>query len=112
MPSKQARSPVGSADTLSWSRRKSTPAAAGRAAATPEMIHRIYVEPGVGLVPFQARELGFAMGLAGPQVSKLVKLMGSLYEAFVATDASMIEINPLVVTSHGDLLALDAKVNF
>src|SRR3954462_7201491 len=82
------------------------------AAATPEKIHRIYVEPGVGLVPFQARELGFAMGLAGPQVSKLVKLMGSLYEAFVATDASMIEINPLVVTTHGDLLALDAKVNF
>jgi succinyl-CoA synthetase beta subunit len=82
------------------------------AAATPEQIHRIYVEPGVGLVPFQARQLGFAMGLAGPQVSKLVKLMGSLYEAFVATDASMIEINPLVVTSHGDLLALDAKVNF
>jgi len=82
------------------------------AAATPEKIHRIYVEPGVGLVPFQARELGFAMGLDGPQVSKLVKLMGSLYEAFVATDASMIEINPLVVTAHGDLLALDAKVNF
>ena len=82
------------------------------AAATPEQIHRIYVEPGVGLVPFQARQLGFAMGLAGPQVSKLVKLMGSLYEAFVATDASMIEINPLVVTSHGDLLALDAKINF
>jgi succinyl-CoA synthetase beta subunit len=52
------------------------------------------------------------MGLDGPQVSKLVKLMGSLYETFVATDASMIEINPLVVTSHGDLLALDAKVNF
>ena len=82
------------------------------AAATPEKIHRIYVEPGVGLVPFQARQLGFAMGLDGPQVSKLVKLMGSLYETFVATDASMIEINPLVVTSHGDLLALDAKVNF
>jgi len=82
------------------------------AAATPEKIHRIYVEPGVGLVPFQARQLGFAMGLGGPQVSKLVKLMGSLYEAFVATDASMIEINPLVVTAHGDLLALDAKVNF
>jgi len=82
------------------------------AAATPEKIHRAYVEPGVGLVPFQARQLGFAMGLAGPQVNRLVKLMGSLYEAFVATDASMIEINPLVVTAHGDLLALDAKVNF
>jgi succinyl-CoA synthetase beta subunit len=82
------------------------------AAPTPEKIHRIYVEPGVGLVPFQARQLGFAIGLEGPQVNKLVKLMTSLYEAFVATDASMIEINPLVVTAGGDLLALDAKVNF
>jgi succinyl-CoA synthetase beta subunit len=82
------------------------------AAATPEKIHRIYVEPGVGLVPFQARQLGFAMGLEGPQVNKLVKLMGSLYEAFIATDSSMVEINPLVVTGQGDLLALDAKVNF
>src|SRR3954465_14553596 len=63
------------------------------AAATPEKIHRIYVEPGVGLVPFQARQLGFAMGLEGPQVSKLVKLMSSVYEAFTHTDASMIEIN-------------------
>jgi succinyl-CoA synthetase beta subunit len=82
------------------------------AAATPEKIHRVYVEPSVGLVPFQARQLGFAMGLSGPQVSKLVKVMASLYEAFLATDASMVEINPLVVTAHGDLLALDAKVNF
>ena len=79
---------------------------------TPEKIHRIYVEPGVGLVPFQARQLGFAMGLEGPQVNKLVKLLSALYEAFVATDASMVEINPLVVTAAGDLLALDAKVNF
>ena len=82
------------------------------AAATPEKIHRIYVEPGVGLVPFQARQLGFAMGLEGPQVNKLVKLMGALYDAFIATDSSMVEINPLVVTAQGDLLALDAKVNF
>ena len=82
------------------------------AAATPEKIHRIYVEPGVGLVPFQARQLGFAIGLEGPQVNKLVKLMGSLYEAFIATDSAMVEINPLVVTGQGDLLALDAKVSF
>ncbi len=82
------------------------------AAATPEQIHRVYIEPGVGLVPFQARQLGFAIGLEGPQVNKLVKLLTSLYEAFVATDASMVEINPLVVTAAGDLLALDAKVNF
>jgi succinyl-CoA synthetase beta subunit len=82
------------------------------AAETPEKIHRIYVEPGVGLVPFQARQLGFAIGLEGAQVNKLVKLMTSVYEAFTATDSSMIEINPLVVTAAGDLLALDAKVNF
>ena len=82
------------------------------AAATPEKIHRIYVEPGCGLVPFQARQLGFAIGLAAPQVNKLVKLMTALYGAFVATDSSMIEINPLVVTAAGDLIALDAKMNF
>jgi succinyl-CoA synthetase beta subunit len=82
------------------------------AAKTPEQIHRVYVEPGVGLVPFEARQLGFAIGLDGAQVNKLVKLIASLYEAYVATDASMIEINPLVVTAQGDLLALDAKMNF
>ncbi|MBS1818817.1 MAG: ADP-forming succinate--CoA ligase subunit beta [Acidobacteria bacterium] len=82
------------------------------AAATPEKIHKVHIEPGVGFVPFQARQLGFAMGLAGAQVNKLVKLVGSLYDAFVATDAAMVEINPLVVTAAGDLLALDAKVNF
>jgi succinyl-CoA synthetase beta subunit len=82
------------------------------AASTPEKIVRIYIEPGVGLVPYQARELGFAIGLDGPQVNKAVKLMTALYNAFVATDASLIEINPLVVTASGDLLALDAKMNF
>jgi succinyl-CoA synthetase beta subunit len=82
------------------------------AAATPEKIVKIYIEPGVGLVPFEARRIGFAIGLDGPQVGKAVKLMSSLYGAFVATDASLIEINPLVVTAAGDLLALDAKVNF
>jgi succinyl-CoA synthetase beta subunit len=82
------------------------------AAATPEKIIKVYIEPGVGLVPFEARRVGFAIGLDGPQVSKAVKLMSSLYDAFVATDASLVEINPLVVTAAGDLLALDAKVNF
>jgi succinyl-CoA synthetase beta subunit len=82
------------------------------AASTPEKIFRIYIEPGVGLVPFQARQLGFGIGLEGPQVNKAVKLMSSLYDAFVATDASLIEINPLVVTKAGELLALDAKMNF
>ena len=62
--------------------------------------------------PFQSRQIGFAIGLTGAQTNKLVKLIASLYDAFVATDASMIEINPLVVTAAGDLLALDAKVKF
>ena len=79
---------------------------------TPEKIVRVYIDPGVGLVPFEARKLGFAMGLDGAQVSKFVKLATALYEAFVATDASMVEINPLLVTRAGDLLALDAKMHF
>ncbi|MEQ1869387.1 MAG: ADP-forming succinate--CoA ligase subunit beta [Vicinamibacterales bacterium] len=82
------------------------------AAKTPERIHRIYIEPGVGLVPFQARQLGFAIGLDGPQVTKAVKLMTALYDAFVKTDCSLLEINPLVTTASGDLIALDAKMNF
>src|SRR5262245_33163587 len=82
------------------------------AAATPEKIFRVYIEPGVGLVPFEARQLGFGMGLNAAQVNKAVKLMTSLYDAFVATDASLVEINPLVTTASGDLLALDAKMNF
>jgi succinyl-CoA synthetase beta subunit len=82
------------------------------AASTPEKIVKVYLEPGVGLVPFEARQLGFAIGLDGVQVNKAVKLMTALYEAFIATDASLIEINPLVVTAAGDLLALDAKMTF
>src|SRR5258706_2575724 len=82
------------------------------AASTPERIHRVAIEPGVGLVPFEARQLGFAIGLNGPQVNKAVRLLSELYEAFVAADASLIEINPLVLTESGDLLALDAKLNF
>jgi succinyl-CoA synthetase beta subunit len=82
------------------------------AARTPEQIVKVYVEPGVGLVPFEARQLGFAIGLDGPQVNKAVKVMTALYDSFIATDATLLEINPLVVTAAGDLLALDAKMNF
>ena len=82
------------------------------AASTPEKIVKVYIEPGVGIVPFEARQLGFAIGLDGPQVNKFVKLASSLYEAFIATDATLVEINPLVVTAAGDLLALDAKMTF
>jgi len=82
------------------------------AASTPEKIARVYVEPGVGIVPFEARQLGFAIGLDGPQVNKFVKVATALYDAYLATDASLLEINPLVVTAAGELLALDAKMNF
>jgi succinyl-CoA synthetase beta subunit len=82
------------------------------AASTPEKIVKTYIEPGVGLVPFEARQLGFGIGLDGAQVNKFVRLAAGLYEAFMATDASLVEVNPLVVTAAGDLLALDAKMNF
>jgi succinyl-CoA synthetase beta subunit len=79
---------------------------------TPEKIVRVHVNPGVGVVPFEARQLGFGIGLDAPQVNKFVKLVAALYEAYLATDASLVEINPLVVTASGDLLALDAKMSF
>ena len=84
------------------------------AASTPEKIVRVHVEPGVGVVPFEARQLAFGIGLSGAQVNKFVTLVTALYTAFTATDASLIEINPLVVTGDrdGDILALDAKMNF
>jgi len=79
---------------------------------TPEKIVRVHVSPGVGIVPFEARQLGFGIGLDAPQVNKFVKVVTALYDAYLATDASLLEINPLVVTASGDLLALDAKMNF
>jgi succinyl-CoA synthetase beta subunit len=82
------------------------------AAKTPEKIHKAYVEPGIGQAPFQAQQLAFAVGLTGDQVKKATKMMLALYQAFVATDASLLEINPLITTKSGDLLALDAKMNF
>jgi succinyl-CoA synthetase beta subunit len=82
------------------------------AAETPEKIVRTYAEPGIGLAPFAARQLGFGIGLDGPQVDKFVAIALGLYNTFVASDASLIEINPLLVTAEGDLLALDAKMTF
>jgi succinyl-CoA synthetase beta subunit len=80
------------------------------AAKTPEKIHRAAVHPGVGLAPFQAQRLAFAIGLQGDQVKKASRLMLALYQAFIGSDASLVEVNPLVVTAGGDLLALDAKM--
>jgi succinyl-CoA synthetase beta subunit len=82
------------------------------AAKTPEKIHREYVDSSVGLMPFQARKLAFAVGLTYAQVPKATKMFLALYKAFMVTDSSLLEINPLIVTTAGDLLALDAKINF
>ncbi len=82
------------------------------AAETPERIHKAFIHPTAGLSAYQARQLAFALALEGPQIGQAVKLMGALYDAFRATDASLIEINPLIVTGDGNLLALDAKMNF
>jgi len=79
---------------------------------TPERIFKEFIHPTAGLSPFQTRKLAFALGLEGSQISQAGKLMTAVYTAFAATDASLIEVNPLIVTEDGDLLALDAKMNF
>jgi succinyl-CoA synthetase beta subunit len=79
---------------------------------TPERIVKEFIHPGVGLAAFQTRKLAFALGLEGPLVAQASKLMNAVYETFNTTDASLIEINPLIVTADGNLLALDAKMNF
>jgi len=79
---------------------------------TPEKIHRLHIDPVVGLAAYQARGIGFALGLDKDQVGKFVKLLASLYDMFVKEDCSICEINPLITTKQGDLVALDGKVNF
>ena len=82
------------------------------AAKEPEKILREHINPGTGIAPFQGRKLAFGMGLSGAAANKLAALLNAIYKAFIETDASMIEINPLILTKGGDLLALDAKVSF
>jgi succinyl-CoA synthetase beta subunit len=82
------------------------------AAATPEKILKVAIDPATGMMPFHARQLAFGLGLEGKQVGSAVKLILSLYKAFNDLDCSIIEINPLVVTGAGDVMALDAKINF
>lgn len=82
------------------------------AAHTPEKIHTEVIEPVTGLTAFQARKLAFKIGMPAKVVNKAVKSFLSLYDAFVAKDASMAEINPLVETKDGNIIALDAKMNF
>ncbi len=82
------------------------------AEAHPEKIFKEVVDPVVGLTGFQARRMAFNMNIPANLVGKAVKLMLGLYQAFIDKDASIVEINPLVVTGQGDVLALDAKFNF
>ncbi|BCR03351.1 succinate--CoA ligase [ADP-forming] subunit beta [Desulfuromonas versatilis] len=82
------------------------------AAKTPEKIFFEAVDPTVGLTAFQARKVAFKLGFAIPQVKQAVPLLQNLYKAFVESDCSLLEINPLVQTAEGKLLCLDAKLNF
>ena len=82
------------------------------AAETPEKILKEWINPALGLQPYQARKLAFGLGLEGGQVGNAVKFMLSLYRAFIETDSSLAEINPLIVTGDGKVIALDAKMNF
>ncbi|MEW6735415.1 MAG: ADP-forming succinate--CoA ligase subunit beta [Acidobacteriota bacterium] len=82
------------------------------AARDPEAILKEYIDPAVGFQAFQARKLAFGLGLPAELISKAVKFMTALYRAFVELDASLLEINPFLLTEDGELYALDAKVNF
>ncbi|GGA92181.1 ADP-forming succinate--CoA ligase subunit beta [Ornithinibacillus halotolerans] len=82
------------------------------AAETPEKIFKEVIDPVVGLLPYQARRLAFNMNIPDELLNKAVKFMTGLYQAFVEKDCSIAEINPLVTTGDGEVLALDAKLNF
>jgi len=82
------------------------------AAETPEKILQEWVDPLLGFTSFQARRLAFGLSLQGPQVQKALEFMKHLYRAFIETDASLMEINPLIITTGGEIVALDAKINF
>ena len=81
------------------------------ASRTPEKILKVVVNPIVGLQPYQCRELFFGLGLQIEQMRAFTQLVTGLYEAFVANDMSLLEINPLVVTKTNELICLDAKIN-
>jgi succinyl-CoA synthetase beta subunit len=82
------------------------------AVETPELIFKEYINPATGFLPFQARNLAFKLNLEGDTFKQGIKFIMSLYKAFGATDASLAEINPLLITEQGNVLALDAKMNF
>jgi succinyl-CoA synthetase beta subunit len=82
------------------------------ASETPDKILTLSIDPASGYMPFHGRKIAFGLGLEGPQIKQCIELVGNLYRAVLAKDMSLLEINPLVVTGEGNLLVLDAKVNF
>jgi succinyl-CoA synthetase beta subunit len=82
------------------------------AAKHPEKIIRVAIDPALGLMPFHARKIAYGLGFEGNQVGSAIKFLTAMYKAFLQLDASVVEINPLVVTKAGEVLALDAKMNF
>ncbi|MCO6416638.1 ADP-forming succinate--CoA ligase subunit beta [Siccirubricoccus sp. KC 17139] len=82
------------------------------AASHPEKILKVHVDPASGISGFHARKLAFGLGLTGKQVASFTKFVTSLYGAFLELDCAIVEINPLVVTGAGEIVALDAKVSF
>ncbi|PVV27239.1 MAG: succinate--CoA ligase subunit beta, partial [gamma proteobacterium symbiont of Ctena orbiculata] len=81
------------------------------AAETPEKILTTIVNPATGMLPYQCRKLAFGLGLTGDQIKQFSKIMMALYQLYMDKDISLIEINPLIVTAAGNLVALDAKIN-
>lgn len=79
---------------------------------TPELIHKVVIDPAIGMQAFQARQLAFSIGMTGKAVNSAVKAFLKLYEVFEKTDCSMAEINPLVETKDGEVIPLDGKLNF
>ena len=82
------------------------------AAHHPEKIFRVAIDPATGFSPYHGRRIAYALGLTGKQISTYGKFVAAMYAAFIALDCAIIEINPLVVTTAGDVVALDAKVSF
>lgn len=82
------------------------------AAKNPEAIMKVDIHPSVGLGAFQARKIAFDLGIPTASINKAVAFMQGLYQAFLQTDAALLEVNPMVLTAQGDVIALDAKMNF
>ncbi len=79
---------------------------------TPELIHKISIDPNSGLMGFQNRDLGLALGLSGKALKSFMKMLSSMYQMFISNDCTMVEINPLVKTKNEEIVALDSKVSF